>query len=271
MTNNISIIIPSLDFNNLERCLYFINKNSNYKHEVLIHLNYCKKEKFEEIKNWKFNNLNNFHVQYSEQNLGICIPVNSLAKKAKYQTLLLMAEDEFLFYNWDLELFRYIEKLDNIETKMFTLRRVESKNKNINNPYYSGLSIDIKEEDLEKELDDTGKYIKLSFENPTKRKSVIPTIINKKIFFELGGYNEDYYFGAGSDPDLGYSFVRKYGIENLILVPNSLVYHSSERRGTVNNNIPMIKPKVNEQEIFYKKFGISMKQFDDMLGEKNAS
>ena len=265
MTNNISIIIPSLDFNNLNRCLYFINKNSNYKHEVLVHLNYCKKEQFEEIKNWKFNNLDDVHVQYSEQNLGISIPTNNLVKKAKYSHILYLNDDEFVFYGWDFILYRYIEKMDNIDNKLFTFRRIERIDSNKNNIKYSGLSIDISEENLEKELDNAEKYVGISYDNVSLRKSVVPFFVSKKIFLELGGYDDKLYPGGGTDSHFGYEFVKKYGIDNLIFLHGVLVYHFSKRRGTENNNIPLMKSKVNEYTMFIKKYGISMEYFDEML------
>jgi cephalosporin hydroxylase len=260
---NTSIIIPSLDFSSLERCLYFINKHSYYKHEVLVHLNYCNKEKFEEIKAWKFSNIDNFHVQYSSKNLGISIPVNNLVKKASNDYILYLNDDEFLFKDWDLELYNFIGNDVGIETKMFTLRRIEPPIKNMRNIKYSGLSVRIENSELEEELYNIDKYKELSNSDINIRKSVVPFFMNKKTFQIIGGYDEKYYPGNGSDPDLGYNFIKRYGIDSLNIVSNSLVYHNSERRGS--SNIPLIKAKANEYEIFRNKFGIHMEQFDEML------
>ena len=264
MNKTISIIIPSLDFSNLEKCLYFINKHSHYKHEVLVHLNYCSRKKYEEIKAWKFSNLDNFYVQYSSQNLGISIPVNNLIKKANNDYILYLNDDEFLFKDWDLELYNFIDNDINVETKMFTLRRVEPVGKNIGNIKYSGLSVEIKNNELEEELYNINKYKKLSNSSINIRKSVVPFFMNKKTFQIIGGYDEKYYPGSGNDPDLGYNFIKKYGIDKLNIVSNSLVYHNSERRSN-DDNIPLIKSKVNEYQIFKNKFGITLEQFDEML------
>lgn len=272
---NISILVPALDVNSLKKCLFFLKENSHYNHQILVFLNNVNKSSNEyiEISKMLSNNFDEFFIMNSASNLGISLSLKYLVAKSKYDWLLYLNDDEYVLKNWDLELETYIKKQDNTYNKFFTLRRIEHPSKNKDNFYFSGLSISLEDNDGNingDELSDIEKYKNISLGNPSYRKASVPFFIEKRTYLMLGGYDENYYPGAGTDPDLLCSFIEKYGIDNVIMADTSLVYHTSKRRATDNNSvISYIRPKSDEQAIFYEKHGMSMREFDNLLFDFN--
>lgn len=271
---SISVLIPALSLENLRNCIKFLILNSENVVQILVHINHIKKEDFEkfklEIKN-TFSDKTEIDMQFffSEQNLGISFPLNMLSIKAIGEYIVYLNDDEYVLDKWDVELEKEIQN-NKSENLMLTMRRIEHPDRNKNNEYYSGLSKSFElsdgSVDEEKLIIDADIYRDISEKYDTIRKSVVPFCIKRKIYNELGGYDNDFYPGAGTDPDFGYRFIKKYGIDNLILVNRSLVYHHSYRRATDNiRTIVLIKPSIDELKLFYIKHGISMQEFDEML------
>lgn len=266
-----SILIPSIDVQVLKTCLHYLQVNSNKRHEVLVHINGIDKTEYKDLipNPDDYDNID-LKITTSKQNLGISFPLNQLAKKATNDFIIYLNDDEFVLYGWDTYLSGTIKECGIDCPKMYTLRRIEEPEMNINNPYYSGLSFSFLNSDgtlnNDKLTIDALTYKTISINTPTIRKSVVPFCMLKYVYFELGGYDEDYYPGGGTDPDLGYKFIKKYGIKNLELVSSALVYHMSKRRATHNfNDRTLIKPKANEYSLFYNKHKITMQEFDGML------
>ena len=94
-----SILIPTLNnLNYLKLCIKSIKSNSNYNHEIIIHVNEGNDStiKFLEKENIKFS-----HTKY---NAGICEGVN-LAAKLSTTNYFLYAHDDFYFCpDWDVVL-----------------------------------------------------------------------------------------------------------------------------------------------------------------------
>ena len=266
-----SILIPSIDIDSLKLCLHYLQKNSNKSHEVLVHINGIDKyTQSELIPNPDDYDNMDLKITTSKQNLGVAFPVNNMAKKATSDCIIYLNDDEYVLYGWDTHLSGAIKENGNTCTKMYTLRRIEEPDRNVNNPFYSGLSFSFLNADgsinEDKLTTDSLTYKSISINTHTIRKSVVPFCISKEMFLDLGGYDEDYYPGGGTDPDFGYKFIKKYGIRNLELVSSALVYHASKRRATDNvNKIPLLRPKANELTLFYNKHEISMQEFDNML------
>jgi glycosyltransferase involved in cell wall biosynthesis len=102
-----SIIIPT--FNNLEYlklCLESINKNSQFKHEIIAHVNIGSDGTLDYLKS------NNIKHTFTKYNSGICEGMNMAARKSKYDYILYAHDDFYFCPKWDVELKKEVDKLD---------------------------------------------------------------------------------------------------------------------------------------------------------------
>ena len=84
-----SILIPS--WNNLELlkiCLDSIEKNSTYKHEIIVHVNQGKDGTLEWIKEKKYN------YTFSDKNVGVCYAMNAMSKLATTDYILYINDED---------------------------------------------------------------------------------------------------------------------------------------------------------------------------------
>ena len=99
-----SIIIPTFKNNSyLALCINSIEKNSTYKHEIIVHLNGSDIESEEFIKN------KNIILTKSEKNIGLCSGVNIASKKATKDHVLYAHDDMYFLPKWDYYLKREID------------------------------------------------------------------------------------------------------------------------------------------------------------------
>ena len=94
-----SIIIPT--FNNcdyLKLCINSIEKNSSFKHELIIHINGSDSltEEFLILKKYKYTKTTN--------NVGLCSGVNIAARMSTTDYLVYAHDDMYFLPNWDLYL-----------------------------------------------------------------------------------------------------------------------------------------------------------------------
>ena len=103
-----SIIIPT--YNNIEYlkiCITSILKNSNFNHEIIVHINEGNDgtEKYLIEKNIKYT--------FSKKNIGLCKAVNMASKKSTY-TYIMYSHDDFYFCpDWDRPFAEEIKKIKN--------------------------------------------------------------------------------------------------------------------------------------------------------------
>ena len=91
-----SIIIPT--FNNLDYlklCLKSIKKNSNYNHEIIIHINEGNDGTLD------FLNSEAYTTTYSKNNAGVCVAFNEAVKKGTREYLVLAHDDMYFCPGWD--------------------------------------------------------------------------------------------------------------------------------------------------------------------------
>ena len=241
-----SIIIPT--YNNLaclKICIKSIQKNSKYKHEIIVHVN--------EGKDGTINFLKKKKIPYSwtSKNVGLCKAVNLAAKKSKKNYIVYSHDDFYFCPYWDKYFFQEIKKI------------------NHNKFYLSGTMIDTfngkkffcgetPEKFNEEMLLQNYKKIKLEdFQGSTWA----PHVVHKEVWNRVGGFSEEFFPGAGSDPDFA---MKLWNINNRIFkgLGKSLVYHFGSR--TLRNNNNILKKKnlgSNSGKIFIKKWGISIKFF----------
>ena len=101
-----SIVIPT--YNNLEYLKITLNsifKNSNYKHDIIIHINEGIDGSLDYIKS------KNIEFTYSEKNIGLCSAVNLAAKKSKTEYVLYSHDDMYFCPGWDICLSQEVKQL----------------------------------------------------------------------------------------------------------------------------------------------------------------
>jgi GT2 family glycosyltransferase len=93
-----SILIPS--FNNLEylkTCINSLKKNSEYAHQIIVHINEGTDGSLEYIKE------NNLEYTYSENNIGMPKALNKSSKLANLDYILISHDDFYFCPGWDTE------------------------------------------------------------------------------------------------------------------------------------------------------------------------
>ena len=117
--DGISVIISaykSVDF--IEECLDSVtNQKTNFKYEVLLGIDGCE-ETLEKVKTIMYKYLDiDFHVYYSEENVGVYLMFNSLIEKSKYNFFTVFGADDIMLENHLDENIKHINNCDYIITK----------------------------------------------------------------------------------------------------------------------------------------------------------
>ena len=240
-----SILIPT--YNNLaylKICIKSIQKNSKYGHEIIVHVNEGKDGTIDFLKKEKI------PYSWSSKNIGLCKAVNLAAKKSKKNYIVYSHDDFYFCPNWDKYFFQEIKKINH---KKFYLSGTMIDTFN-GKKFFCG---DVPEKFNEKILLQNYKKIKLKdFQGSTWA----PHIVHKELWNRVGGFSEEFFPGAGSDPDFA---MKLWKINNRIFkgLGKSLVYHFGSRTLRNNNNILKKNLGSNSGKIFIKKWGISIKFF----------
>ena len=241
-----SIVIPTLNnINYLKLCIKSIKNNSNFNHELIIHVNQDTDGTIEFLKNEK---IKYSHTKY---NAGICEGVN-LASKLSTTNYILYAHDDFYFCpGWDDAL---VNELKDLKDSLF---------------YFSGTMIQNGQVELncgnsledfnEKKLLNEYKNIKF---NDFQGSTWAPHLIHKDLWNKIGGFSEEYFPGTGSDPDLNMK-LWKEGVRIFKGLQSCKVYHFgsivTRQRERKFNTITESGSKGSK--IFLLKWGISIKFF----------
>ena len=181
-----SILIPTLNnLNYLKLCIKSIKSNSNYNHDIIVHVNEGNDGtiKFLEKENIKFS-----HTNY---NAGICEGVNTAAKLSTTNYFLYAHDDFYFCPDWDVVL---VNELKHIKNNLFYLSGTMVQNGQVELNCGDTLN-----DFNEKKLLDEYKNIKFyDFQGSTWA----PHLIHKELWTKVGGFSEEFYPGTGSDPDL---------------------------------------------------------------------
>ena len=245
-----SIIIPT--FNNVEYlklCIFSIEKNSKFKHEIIPHINIGDDgtEKFLKNKNFKYTITN--------YNAGICEGMNKASKFAT-SNYILYAHDDFYFCpDWDEILLNEVKK---IKHNNFYLSGIMMNN----GPIKFNCGNDLKDFDEEKLLKDYKKVNHYDFQGSTWA----PHLIHKDLWGKVGGFSEEYFPGTGSDPDLNMK-LWKEGVRIFKGINNFKVYHFGSIVTRKYKNHPTIKTESGSRgaKIFLIKWRISISFFKEFF------
>ena len=235
-----SIIIPS--FNNIDYlkiCISSLKKNSFFKNQIIVHINVGNDNSIEYLKS------ENIEYSFTNYNSGICEGVN-MASKLAFIDFIVYAHDDFYFSpNWDKFIYDEINKIGH------------------NNFYLSsstigthGTSLDCGDSfdtfNEERFLDNYNKIIFKDIQGSTWA----PHVVHKTLWFKVGGFSEEFFPGAGSDPDFNMKLWNE-GVRIFKTLSKSKIYHFKSK--TLRRKVSSIGSKSGK--IFLRKWGISIKFF----------
>lgn len=260
----ISILIPT--YNNLNYLKFTIDsiiKNSNFDHQLLVHINDGSDGSLDYIKN--------LDIQFtrSDKNIGLCNSINQLSKHIINDYVMYSHDDMFFCKNWDL----YIKKeISKYKDELFYLTGTNvSVNKGLINYSCGNNPETFDETQFEKfcEYDNTPDL---------QGSHWAPHIIHRKIWNEVGGFSEEFNPGDGSDPDLCMKLWNK-GIRIFKTISRFKVYHFSsvttrKRNIKLNNGTKTFLLKYGFNPRFFRKYylkGNKLRAFDGPLDEPKIS
>jgi GT2 family glycosyltransferase len=222
-----SIVIPS--WNNLamlQLCLAAIEKNSTYKHQIIIHVNEGSDGTLEWVKTQQLT------YTFSAQNAGVCYAINAMATLATTGFILFLNDDMYVCPNWDKVLWNEV-KLQSNKLWYFSGTMIE--------PKFSGNKCAIAPFDFGNSLANFKEKELLTFTAKLKHNdwfgaSWPPCLVPIDTFKQVNGYSEEFSPGMYSDPDFSMK-LWQIGVRNFKGLGNSLVYHfQSKSTGRVQKN-----------------------------------
>jgi glycosyltransferase involved in cell wall biosynthesis len=232
--NKFSIIIPS--WNNLaflKVCVYSIEKNSTFKHQIIIHVNEGTDGTLEWIQK------SGFDYTYSIENMGVCWGMNACRALIKTDYIVFLNDDMYMLPEWDSELWKEIQRLDH---KFFflsssTIEPRISPHPGILAPHnYGSTPETFREEELLNEY----KTIK---GKDWSGSTWPPNIVHKNLWDLIGGYSIEYFPGLYSDPDFSMKLYEA-GVRHFKGVDSSRAYHfgskTTQRIDLNNGNIQFL-------------------------------
>ena len=214
-----SILIPS--WNNLgflKLCIESIEKNSAYKHEILIHVNDGSDGTLEWVRQ------KGYKHTHSEENIGVCYALNGLRPLATTDYIMFMNDDMYVCPGWDTAL---VEEIKRIGHKMFFLSSTLIQPrpffcKSVIAPANYGETVEsFDEERLLREYATLPHGDWLGATWP-------PNVVHKDRLDLVGGYSIEFSPGMYSDPDFS-AKLWMAGVRLFKGVDRSRVYHFEAR------------------------------------------
>ncbi len=238
----ISIVIPT--YNNLDYlklCLKSLEKNSFYKHEIIIHINDGSDGTLNFVKT------TNFKHTISYDNIGLCSSINKAAKLASSKYILYSHDDMYFCPEWDKVLMNEVESL-NHDKFYLSGTMIEPNSGHI--VYDFGINLEnFKEDEL------LLKYKSVNFYDH-QGTHFAPHLVSKRMWDKVGGFSEEFNPGIASDPD----FNMKLWKENVRIfkgLNDFKVYHFGSLTTRKNKNLIQNRG----DKTFLKKWGFSTKFF----------
>ena len=262
-----SILIPT--YNNLpylKVCINSLNKNSKFKHQILIHVNEGKDGTLDFIKK------SNFEYSFSKENIGMPKALNTVSKLAKFNYILISHDDFYYCPDWDVLLMNEVKLIKHKNfylsgTMVGAVDKIDSK-KSLFPPIFNA-GIDYKKFNENKLINNIENIKIFDFQGTTK----CPGLVHKDIWNKVGGWSEEFFPTGGDDSD----FAMKLWKNNIRIfkgIGTSLVYHfgSITTRKKGDNLFTYNGSRGNK--IFIRKWKISINFFEKFylnsgLNEKN--
>ena len=209
-----SILIPSwnnLDY--LKNCIDSIQKNSTYKHQIIVHVNEGK----DDTLNW-LETQHNIDYTHSEKNIGVCFALNAGRTLVETEYILYSNDDMYFCPLWDKYLYDEIKSLghDYFALSATTIERTPQSICAIGKNYGSGL-----ENFQEKLL--LEEYASLDFQD-WMGATWPPNMVHKKLWDIVGGYSIEFTPGWNADQDFSLKLYEA-GVRYFKGISASRVYH----------------------------------------------
>lgn len=240
-----SILIPTYNnINYLKLCVESLKKNSNLKHQIIIHINEGSDGTLNYVKE------NKIDYTFSENNIGMPKALNLASKLSKKEYILISHDDFYYCPGWDIEFLDEIKKLPNnkfyLSGTMVGAGQV---------PYDAGetyLNFDEK-----KLLDNLHNIKTFNFQGTTK----CPGLVHNDVWKLVGGWSEEFSPTGGDDTDFAMKLWKK-DVRIFKGLGKSLVYHfgSITTRKKDKKLFTYLGSRGNK--IFLKKWGITINFFE---------
>ncbi len=239
-----SVLIPTwnnMDY--LDLAYRGLTKNSGIEHEIIVFFN----EYNDDCRLWAESR----GVRHTgdRENSGVCNAVNRAAEMAQNDWICFMNDDMYPLPQWDTALWQYADISETIWLSGTAIEPGKAADCYIGYRDYGRTPSEFDEERL------LSEYCKLK--RPYNVVSTwTPTLIRKADWDAVGGLDEDYFPGFGSDPDFAMRMYR-HGCRHFIGVGTSLVYHFSRRTTSRFDDKTLEDPR----RLFKKKWGMSRRKF----------
>lgn len=215
-----SIFIPT--WNNLpflKLCIESINKNSTYRHQIIVHVNDGSDGTLEWVRE------QGLDYTHSPENVGVCLAMNMMRSKVKTDYICFINDDMYALPKWDKALYDEIRRLpDNRFFLSATTIQPHTAGDSIINADYGDTIESFQEDKLLNEY--------MSYElNDWMGATLPPNIVHRDIWDLVGGYSVELSPGMYSDPD----FTAKLwlcGIRFMKGISASRVYHFETKSTT---------------------------------------
>jgi len=255
-----SIIIPTYNnINYLKLCIESIKKNSNFNHEIIIHVNEGTDGTLTFVQNRKYK------YTYSKQNEGVCVAFNKASSIATNQYIVLAHDDMYFCPQWDTV---FNDELTKINDNNFFMSgtMVQPFDSYIKLNCGNGPS-DFNETKLLNELP------KITY-NDFQGTHWQPSLIALKTWNKVGGFSEEFSPGLGSDPDFNMK-LWNLGVRFFKGLGKCRVYHFSSvslRKKAWNNGARTFLLKWGITIKFFKKYYLRTDEvFNGKLSEPKKS
>jgi glycosyltransferase involved in cell wall biosynthesis len=209
-----SILIPT--WNNLpylKVCIDSIRKNSQYRHQIIVHINEGRDGTTEWVESQ-----NDIDYTFSEKNVGVCYALNAGRDLVSSDYIMYMNDDMYVCPGWDIALEEEIQKA-NDKYFFFSATAIEpasSSNCVIEKDYGTDIT-SFQEERLLKEFNN------IPMED-WQGSTWPPNVVHKEIWDLVGGYSIEFSPGMYSDPDFSMK-LWEAGVRLFKGIGKSRVYH----------------------------------------------
>lgn len=244
MTRTFSVVVPTWKNLDMLDLLYRgLTRNSSAAHELIVFFN----EFDEDCERWLIGKDLKYDV--SPENLGVCGGTNRAAAMATADHICYMNDDMYPLPGWDTALEQYLGMADKLWLSATAIEPGRSTPCYIGDTDYGDYPGTFRETEL---LEEFRKLIR-----PYNVVSTwTPVLLARRDWEAVNGFDEDYFPGFGSDPDLAMRMYR-HGCRHFIGVGSSLVYHfAKSTTGRFRGG-----DHADPRKLFRQKWGTSWRKF----------